>query len=681
MVENMDKSEKLVLLVFLVILVSACCLLVACGGMALLLSSVSGFLSPTADTVTFADGTPTPGSPSSVIQPSPMAIKLSSEDFERIYHTLSTLENTFIPSADLIYLAERFEGKKGIPRQLTTPPVAYEVGDRLDFYKINTDTNVSSVTTAVLRYASDTLYFWVEEGVKIDQKELQKTLDVFESKIYPTNQEFFGTEWIPGVDNDPRLYILYAGDLGYSLAGYNASSDGVLPLAYKNSNAHEMFYINSDVQTLSDPYTLSVMAHEFQHLIHGYHDPNEELWINEGFSELATLLNGYSAGGFDYLFSYDTDVQLNDWSTESGKNDVHYGASFLYVTYLLDRFGEEITKEVVADQLDGFTSIDHVLAKNGLTDPDTGKIINADDFFVDWTIANLMNDTWFDDGRYAYRIYASAPTASITETLTSCAGKQLDRTVKQYGTDYIELDCPGEEISLQFSGSPTVPVLPISSGENHFMWSNRADGSVTRLGREFDLTGVSAPITLRYETWYDLEVDYDYVYLLASIDGENWQIISTPSCSRKNVSGNNYGCGYNGYSGGWIEQEIDLSAYAGKKVTLSFEYVTDEAVTAEGFLLDNIQLDALNYQADFESDDGGWLPEGFVNIENLIPQSFLVTILDTSGKSKIQKYALDAGDEISVTLPPLSSGQTYVVIVSGSARFTRQEASYRIDLR
>jgi len=30
MVENMDKSEKLVLLVFLVILVSACCLLVAC---------------------------------------------------------------------------------------------------------------------------------------------------------------------------------------------------------------------------------------------------------------------------------------------------------------------------------------------------------------------------------------------------------------------------------------------------------------------------------------------------------------------------------------------------------------------------------------------------------------------------------------------------------------------------
>jgi hypothetical protein len=213
------------------------------------------------------------------------------------------------------------------------------------------------------------------------------------------------------------------------------------------------------------------------------------------------------------------------------------------------------------------------------------------------------------------------------------------------------------------------------------MWSNRADGSVTRLGREFDLTGVSAPITLRYETWYDLEVDYDYVYLLASVDGENWQIISTPSCSRQNVSGNNYGCGYNGYSGGWIEQEVDLSAYAGKKVTLSFEYVTDEAVTAEGFLLDNIQLDALNYQADFESDNGGWLPEGFVNIENLIPQSFLVTILDTSGKSKIQKYALDAGDEISVTLPPLSSGQTYVVIVSGSARFTRQEASYRIDLR
>lgn len=677
----MDKSEKSILLVFLILLLSACCLLAVCGGLALIVRGISGLVLPSPELLNVPDDDPivTTSTPTAV--PLTTNNQVPTEEVNDTLDTLITLQNAVIPSADLLYLAERYEGKKGIPLQLTMPPVNYEVGDRLEFSKINTDTNVSSRITAVLRYASDKLYFWVEEGVYIDREEMLKALDVFENRIYPTNQEFFGTEWIPGVDNDPHLYILYAGDMGRYLAGYNSSADTVLPLAHENSNAHEMFYLNSDVLSLSDSYTLSVMAHEFQHLIHGYHDSNEEIWVNEGFSELATLLNGYSAGGFDYYFSFDTDVQLNDWSTDSNANDVHYGASFLYMTYLLDRFGEEITKEIVADPRDGFGSIEYVFLQNGLNDPLTGKTITADDFFIDWTIANLMNDAGFDDGRYVYNIYPSAPEASLTETLTSCDGVRLNRTVMQYGTDYIELDCPGEEIELRFSGSASVPVLPISSGNNRFMWSNRSDSSVTRLSREFDLTSVSAPITLRYQTWYDLEVDYDYLYLLTSVDGENWQIVPTPSCSSTNLTGNNYGCGYNGSSGGWITQEVDLSEYAGGKVYLSFEYVTDEAVTAEGFLIDEIQLDALGYAADFEEDDGGWVTEGFVRINNAIPQTFLVSVVDTSGIAPVQKFSIGAGEELALKLAPQRYGESYIVIVSGSTRFTRQAASYQIDLK
>ena len=130
-------------------------------------------------------------------------------------------------------------------------------------------------------------------------------------------------------------------------------------------------------------------------------------------TKLATLLNRYSAGGFDYVFSYDTNVQLKDSSTDSNENDTHYGASFLYVTYLLDRFGEEITKQYVADQRDRFTSIEHVFEQNRLSDKKTGKTITADDFFADWAIANVINDVDFDDGRYYYNIYPSAPEASI----------------------------------------------------------------------------------------------------------------------------------------------------------------------------------------------------------------------------------------------------------------------------
>ena len=678
----MDKSEKTILLVFLLVLVFACCLLVLCVGlgMAALGLSKFPFLEQIDTQVPYESVTATPG----VTMKTPTAPGSTSThgDLEKAFDTLKVLQDTFAPSADLIYLAERYEGKKGIPLQLTTPPTQYKLGDRLQFNKMNTDTNQSSQTTAVLQYASDRIYFWIEEGVTVNRDELNAMLDVFENRIYPTNQEFFGAEWIPGVDNDPHLYVLYAGNLGSSLAGYNSSSDTVLSLAHDSSNAHEMFYLNSDALPLSDPYTLSVMAHEFQHLIHGYHDPNEEIWMNEGFSELATLLNGYSAGGFDYVFSYDTDVQLNDWSTDADENTAHYGASFLYAAYLLERFGEEITKEIVASQLDGFTSIEHVFQQNNLADPITGKLITADDFFADWTITNALNDKRFDDGRYVYGIYAEAPLARITETITFCDGAQLDRTVKQYGTDYIELDCEGSnDIQFSFSGANTVPVLPVSTGTNRFMWSNRADSSVTRLSREFDFTSVSSPITLRYDTWYDLEKDYDFLYLLASVDGENWRLVSPPACTSQNISGNNYGCGYNGSSGGWISQEIDLSQYAGKTVTLSFEYVTDEAVTGEGFIIDDIQVDALGYLADFEEDESGWLAEGFAWIDNAVPQTFLVSIIDSSAKQPVQKYALGADETLSLSLASLPPGESYIIAVSGSSRFTRQAATYQIIIR
>lgn len=672
----MDKSEKTILLVFLVVLVVLCCILAACGGSLLLITNSTFFREPTLTSAPPTEVVIVPAPTTETLAPTPRPTQVQVDT-----DTLSTLESAFIPSADLIYLAERYEGKVAIPSQLSSVPPEYQLGDKLDFYKLNVDTNQTESVTAVLRYKSDTVYFWAQEGIELDDADLRQVMKTFSDKIYPTNQEFFGKEWIPGVDNDPHLYIFFGKDMGFDLAGYHAPSDGVIPLAHKYSNTHEMFYMNSDVLDLWDEYTLSVMAHEFQHLIHGFHDPNEELWINEGFSELATLLNGYDTGGFDSSYTYDTDIQLNTWSVGDESDYPHYGASFLYVAYMLDRFGDDFTKAVVASQLNGFTSIDEILTRDQVTDPATGKLITADDFFVDWTIANYFNDPSIGDGRYAYHIYSSAPTARTTETVTQCANVDLNRTVKQYGVDYIELDCEGGSVDLQFSGASSVSVLPLPSSDGRFMWSNRADTSVMKLSREFDFSQVSGPITLFYRTWYDLETDYDYVYLLASTDGQNWEIVNTPSCTSYDPSGNSYGCGYNDNSRGWITEDVDLSKYAGSKVTLSFEYITDAAVNGEGFVIDDVAVSAIDYAADFNDDDGGWLAEGFVRIDNLIPQSFMVSILNPGDPQPVQKYVLTDGESLDITLPPLPRGQKYTLVVSGSTRFTRQPASYLIHLK
>ena len=684
---RMDRSEKTILLVLVSLLLVACCLLVLCGGVFYIVTGNLGFFSHGIDLL----NSPTPAvmltplstvvSPTSTIEPSDSQGGGGLWINQEFSDTLTTLQNAQIPNADLVYLAERYEGKTRIPLQLTTEPVSYRLGDRLDFFKLNVDTNTTTRVTAVLRYASERVYFWVEDGLDVNNSEINQLLSEFETRIYPTNLEFFGQEWMPGVDNDPHLFILYASEMGNNLAGYTASTDTVVPQAHEYSNAHEMFYINSDVQTLSDPYTLSVMAHELQHLIHSYHDPNEDLWMNEGFSELATLLNGYNAGGFDNIFAFNTDIQLNDWSVIPSVNNSHYGASFLFVTYLLERFGEDFTKALVADQLGGFSSIDHVLSIFDHKNAETGNSLTADDIFMDWTITNFINDEDFADGRYVYHIYQEAPKATATETLVECSQVQLKRNVHQYGTDYIRLACAQEGIDLQFSGAPTVAVLPVSTGEGRFMWSNRADASITRLSREFDFTNVTGPIMLEYNVWYDLEPDYDYLYLIASQGDGTGRILHTPSCSLSDSTGNSFGCGYNGSSYGWTTEQVDLSEFAGREVTLSFEYVTDEAVTGEGFIIDNIRIPEIDYQTDFELDSGGWKGEGFVRINNILPQTFLVSIIDTYNDVVVGKYLLKSGEQLRVHLDALPQGFDYILVVSGSSRHTRQQADYQVIIK
>jgi hypothetical protein len=674
----MDKSEKAILIVLLSALGGCLVIALMCGAVFFLANRIM----PEINTLLPTDLVrPT----QSLTQEPQITITPWSKDEGELLAAASdiakVLEDTVIPTADLNDLAAKFKGMVNVQTQLDTTPINYDVGDELDFYVINTDTNENRLTTATLQYETDEIYFWIEDGVYFDKRDLKTMMDRFSSQIYPTNQEFFGKEWIPGVDNDPYLYVLYATGMGDHVAGLSASTDVVLPSVHPYSNAHEMFYINADVQTIADPYTLSVMAHELQHLIHGYHDANEELWLNEGFSELSTLLNGYDAGGFDYLFSYAPDLQLNYWPGDANMSDPHYGASFLYVTYMLDRFGEEFTRAVVADEDNGFVSIDQVLAQHAVMDPITNEVFTADDLFADWVIANYLQNGSVLDGRYRYTNYSSAPKMDSTETIYDCSNASMQADVHQFGTDYIALDCSGN-YEITFTGQPVVGVLPLPAGDHgKFWWSNRGDSSDILLSREFDFTNVNAPIILTYDVWYDIETDYDYLYLMASTQEGVWEMISTPSCTYYDPSGNNYGCGYNGQSDGWITESVDLSEYAGKIVELHFDYVTDGAVTGEGLALDNISIPQINYSTDLEQDNGGWISDGFAWIENLLPQTYLVSLINTSDSTNpILKFEVAAGETITIQFRGKPTQAETVLVISGSNRFTRQKAQYSITI-
>ena len=182
-------------------------------------------------------------------------------------------------------------------------------------------------------------------------RDVARLVDEFEYKTYPTNREFFGSEWTPGVDGDPHLYMAYLGGLGDSIAGYFASNDSLPPVVHRFSNGHEMFFLNADTLDVGEDYASSTLAHEFQHMIHANLDRNEESWMNEGFAELAAFLNGFDVGGSDFWFAQNMDLPLTFWPPET--DPLHYGQAFLVMTYFLDRFGEEATKALVATAANG----------------------------------------------------------------------------------------------------------------------------------------------------------------------------------------------------------------------------------------------------------------------------------------------------------------------------------------
>jgi len=594
--------------------------------------------------------------------------------------TLQNLQQAIVPINDPYDIAARLEGKKNVPTTLEPPPAPLQVGARETFWFLNTETNENLQAQATLRYVTDHTYFWVEDGLPYSERDLRDLAETFEQQIYPTDRDFFGSEWIPGVDGDPHIYVLYVKGVSGNTAGFFSSRDSYNPLVAEYSNGHEMFVISADIQTLDDPYTYAVLAHEFQHMIHWYHDRNETSWLNEGFSDLAMFLNGYSIGGHDYVFAEDADMQLTDWPADPEETIPHYGAAFLFVAYFLDRLGSEATQALVAHLDNDMDSVQQVLTELGVKDPLSGEDIQADDLFIDWVLANYLHDEDIADGRYSYHNYADAPQVAVTETRRGCDPEVHTRDVHQFGADYIEIKCRGS-YTLNFEGTTQTRVLPADpfSGSYAF-WSNKGDESDMTLTQRFDFTDQSGPLTLSYWTWYDLEKDFDYVYLEASTDGENWQILTTPSGTAEDINGSNYGWGYNGISSSgqqWVREDVDISQFAGKEVLLRFEYITDTAITTEGFFLDDVTIPEIGYFSDFEQDDGGWQADGWVRISNELPQTFRVALVKHGAQTTVEHIPLSADNSANIKLDVGGDSSRVTLVVTGTTSFTRQNAAYR----
>ncbi|WP_042375028.1 immune inhibitor A domain-containing protein [Neobacillus jeddahensis] len=184
-----------------------------------------------------------------------------------------------------------------------------------------------------------------------------------------------------------------------------------------------------------------------------------------------------------------------------------------------------------------------------------------------------------------------------------------------------------------------VPGIKAEFGAKYY-YSTKGDNLDTVLETPvFDLTNATSA-TFDYKQWYEVESGYDYLNVNAvTEDGKSVEL---------DVLGdeNTEGSGYETSQGKWEDKSLDLSQFAGQKVKLVFEYVTDGGLAPDGFALDNLQL-TVDGQVNF-SDDAEGTPQvtldGFEVSDGWIqkPHYYYLEWRNYAGSDTALKYSRDA---------------------------------------
>ena len=181
--------------------------------------------------------------------------------------------------------------------------------------------------------------------------------------------------------------------------------------------------------------------------------------------------------------------------------------------------------------------------------------------------------------------------------------------------------------------------------------------------------------TLSYQLWYNIEDKWDYAYVQVSSDGGNkWRILEAPHTSAANPIGNSFGMGYTGDSGGWLDESVDLTEYAGQEILLRFQYVTDDATNGAGLCLRQISI----LEAELLQLANGWKSEGFILTDNRVPQDYIVQVIEMSGDSRVRIMPLDGANMGELVVQRPQDLDRLVVVVAALAPKTLQPASYSL---
>jgi hypothetical protein len=364
---------------------------------------------------------------------------------------LTTPHDVQIPAAEDVGQDVLIEGSE----LLRSPPANPEVGDSWIWWLWTWQPMPPHFEEHVctVRGKSDRGYVVVKDVdwlVTIDQADVDSILEHWDNSsigpypgqgIYQIDSLAFGTP-PDELDNDPRIYLMWY-NFHISADGFffyfDEYPEGTFP-GY-HSNECEVLYLNTaSTGGPSGDYMHAVIAHEFEHLIHWKYDENENSWVDEGMAELAMWFYGNP----DDISSFNSnpDNNLTLWDG----NWADYIQTYLWSLYFFERYGgHPAVYALVHESLNSMAGFDAVLDDFGFSE-------NTEDVFIDWAVANFLDDTTLGDGRYGYQ-GDDLPPFSVAGTYSTYP-VVANKTVNSWAADYYRFDSfPFDTLELTFDGA------------------------------------------------------------------------------------------------------------------------------------------------------------------------------------------------------------------------------------
>ncbi|MEO8392159.1 MAG: PDZ domain-containing protein [Chloroflexota bacterium] len=140
----------------------------------------------------------------------------------------------------------------------------------------------------------------------------------------------------------------------------------------------------------------------------------------------------------------------------------------------------------------------------------------------------------------------------------------------------------------------------------------------------------------------------------------------------------------------WLPQTVDVTPYAGKVVQLRFEEIMLAGFEDGGFAVDNLAIPEIGWTDDASGDLSGWTVSGWQQINNLLPQYWIVQAA-TSGTQTtyphVQMLINSSPDERADVVSngewhfTLQAGETITFAIAAANDNTSERATYDLGFK